>query len=67
MKPVTDKKWTAQPKFPCPSCGSYDSRVLRGTPLGESGYKRTRRCKQCKTRYVTVERFERIVRAPKAA
>jgi transcriptional regulator NrdR family protein len=63
---VTEKRWTHKPKCACPTCGSFESLVIRGHADNEGGYKRTRRCRGCSTRYVTAERVERVVR-PKAA
>lgn len=52
------------PKIPCPVCGSKRSAVMPYTtyagPL-DGGYRRLRECKDCKTRYTTMEVFVDIV------
>ncbi len=56
------------PKLRCPSCGRYTSRVLPRSDIQQDDetYRRVRECIHCRTRYVTTERVERVVR-PKAA
>ena len=49
------------PKVPCPQCGGFRSRVKEGRST-EDGYRRNRICRDCRTRFVTLETFERPTR-----
>lgn len=45
------------PKFPCPSCGGFRSKVISGEAI-EDKYKRRRECCKCGQRFNTSERVE---------
>ncbi len=47
------------PKVPCPQCGSYTSRVKEGRSTDDGGYRRRRKCRECGTGFITIERYER--------
>jgi hypothetical protein len=47
-------------KWPCPSCQSPYSVVVRPTWTG-AAVTRIRQCRECRTRYETSERFVRII------
>ncbi len=49
------------PKFTCPACGGFRSRVKRGDWVN-AGYERIRTCHDCQARFVTTERYVRLVR-----
>lgn len=45
------------PKFECPHCGGYRSDVIDGRPKARTdGFRRTRRCQDCRRRFVTEEK-----------
>lgn len=43
----------------CPSCGSFDSKVLDSRP-GEDSIRRRRECQNCQRRFTTYERLEEV-------
>ena len=49
------------PKIPCPKCGSFRSRVKDGRSADDGAYRRRRQCRDCGTRFMTLERYERSI------